>query len=144
MDFQAGHPALGPIERKMLSLSSSSDIQVDTHNASGQFPRNFQTDLGSLCYSENMMEQTFGCVLPFPVSVGTFPTDYSGSGKFVTDKYPQQALSTSVCHSTHSMLGKLSSFKEAKATTGSVLSGLFLAGTISLLRHETSRLAQRT
>ena len=56
----------------------------------------------------------------------------------------QQALSTSVCHSTHSMLGKLSSFKEAKATTESVFSGLFLAGTVSLLRHETSRLAQRT
>ena len=50
-----------------------------------KFPRNFQIDLGSLCYSENMMEQTFGCVLPFPVSVGTFPTD-SGSGKFVTNK----------------------------------------------------------
>ena len=69
----------------MLILSSSSDIQVDTHDVSGQFPRNFQTDLGSLCCSENLMEQTFGFVLPFPVNVGTFPTD-SGSGKFVTNK----------------------------------------------------------
>ena len=38
MDFQAGHPALGPIERKMLILSSSSDIQVDTHEVSKKFP----------------------------------------------------------------------------------------------------------
>ena len=70
--FASRLPCLGPIERKMLILSSSSDIQVNTHGVSGQFLRNFQTDLGSLCYSKNMMEQTFMC-FAFPCECGDLP-----------------------------------------------------------------------
>ena len=41
------------------------------------------------------------------------------------------------------MLGKLSSFEEGKASTENVSSGLSLAGTVSLLRCETSGTAPR-
>ena len=84
--FASRLPCLGPIERKMLILSSSSDIQVNTHGVSGQFLRNFQTDLGSLdlSYRENMMEQRLGCLL-FRESVGVVPK-LTQSGEIVTEK----------------------------------------------------------
>ena len=40
------------------------------------------------------------------------------------------AFSSSVCHSAHSMLGKLSSFEEGKASSECVFSGLYLVGTV--------------
>ena len=49
-------------------MPSRFDIQVHTHDVSLQFPRNFQTDLGSLYLScrRNVMEQMFGCCFDFP------------------------------------------------------------------------------
>ena len=46
---------------KMLSLPRRSSIQVHTQYVSLEYPRIFQTDLGSLdpSYRENSMEQTF-------------------------------------------------------------------------------------
>ena len=47
----------------MLILPRRSSIQVHTQYVSLQYPRIFQTDLGSLdpSYRENLMEQTFWC-----------------------------------------------------------------------------------
>ena len=58
-----GRPSLGFTERKLQILPPRSGIQVHTQGVSPHFPRNFQTDLGSLdlSYREIVMEQTFGC-----------------------------------------------------------------------------------
>lgn len=52
-------------------------------------------------------------------------------------------LSSTVWLSTCRRLKKLSPLEEGKTSTVSVFSGLYLAPTVSLLRHQTSRAASR-
>ena len=82
-----GQTSLRPTKRKMQILPSRFDIQVNTHGVSLQFPRNLQTDLGSLdlCYREKVMEQTFGCCFAFPCECGDLPSVLV-SGEITSEK----------------------------------------------------------
>ena len=70
----------------------------------------------------------------FPVSVGLFPM-VTASGKIVIKKKKKKNTSKKrftrcVQLSVYGMLGKLFSFEEGKASTKTVLSGLYLAGAL--------------
>ena len=87
MDFQAVARPHGfrANREKMLILSTRSSIQVHTQYVSLQYPRIFQTNLGSLdlSYSENLMEQTSGCLFAFLCECGGLPYGNTGKGKLV-------------------------------------------------------------
>ena len=93
------HIILGPAERKRQILPTKSGIQFHTQDVSPQYPRIFQTDLGSLdlSYRENMMEQTLGCLL-FHESVGVFPK-VTKSGEIVTEKLLSSKHLQAMCYS---------------------------------------------
>ena len=69
--------------------------------------------------------------LLFPVSVGLFPM-VTASGKIVIKKKntSKKWFTRCVQLSVYGMLGKLFSFEEGKASTKTVLSGLYLAGAL--------------
>ena len=88
MDFQVVARSHGfrANREKMLILPTRSSIQVHTQYVFLQYPRIFQTELGSLdlSHSENLMEQTLDVCLLFSVSVGAFPV--TQSGEIITEK----------------------------------------------------------
>ena len=94
------HIILGPAERKMRILPTNSSIQFHTQDVSPQYPRIFQTDLGSLDLScrENMMEQTLGC---FPWECGGVFPKLTQSGEIVTEKWPSSKHFQAMCYSQH-------------------------------------------
>ena len=106
----------------MQILPSRSYIQVDTHGVSPQFPRCFGTGLHSLnhSYRENLMEKMFGCWFAIPCDCGDLCCGLRLRGNSECKKTCKQVLSSSECHSAHSMMGKQSSFQEGKASTKSV------------------------
>ena len=59
---------------KNAKLPAWSSIQVHTQDVFLQYPRNFQTILGSLdlSYRENVMEQMLECLFAFPCECGGF------------------------------------------------------------------------
>ena len=79
---------------------------------------------------EKLMEQMFQCCFAFPCECGDLPYGLRLRRNDESKMTSKQALSSSVCHSAHSMLGKLSSFEEGKTSTESVFSGLYLTGTV--------------
>ena len=91
MDFQATAKTapFGAHRQKNGNLETKTGIQVDTHGVSAQDPRIFRTDLGSLnlSYRETVMDRHLDDGLPFPVSVGSFPS-VSASGEIATEKWP--------------------------------------------------------
>ena len=78
MDFQAVARLhhFRAIREKMLILPARFSIQVHTQCVSLQYPRIFQTDLGSLdlFYRESVRNLSFFACLFFPVSRQSFPT----------------------------------------------------------------------
>ena len=84
----------------MRILPTNSSIQFHTQDVSPQYPRIFQTDLGSLDLSckENMMEQTLGCFLW--ECGGVFPK-LTQSGEIVTEKWPSSKHFQAMCYSQH-------------------------------------------
>ena len=117
-------------ERKMGYLPSRSNIQVNTHGVSLQFPRNFHTDLGSLgfSYREMWWNRSLDFVLPFPVSMGIFPM-VSGSGEMGREKWPSNKCFPAVCFSQHTIFWERYLLRKLRHQQ-SVFSGLCLAGTI--------------
>ena len=84
----------------MWILPSRSGIQVRTQDVSPQYPRIFQTDLGSLdlSYRENMVGGTdWNVCLLFPESVGAFPK-VTKSGEIVTEKWPSSKHFQAMCY----------------------------------------------
>ena len=76
----------------MLILPSKSDIQVYTLDGIPQYPRNFQTDLGSLALSfrENVMKLMFGCWFAFPCECGGLPYGYTVTGNYYGKMTPSK------------------------------------------------------
>ena len=110
----------------MRNFPSRFDIQLNTYGVSPWFLRNFQSDLGSLelSYRENMMELTFVCWLTFPCECGELHYVLRLRGNCKWKMTSKLALSSFVCRSATSKLGKLSSFEERRASTESVFSCL--------------------
>ena len=86
----------------------------------------------------------FGCWFPFPCECGGPPYINIFRGNYFWKMTSKQGFTSSVWLSTHRMLGKLCYFKVEKASTESMFSGLYLAGTVLLQRCESYRFTQRT
>ena len=102
MDFQvtARQHLFRANREKMLILPTRSSIQVHTQYVSLQYPRIFQTDLGSLypSYRENSMEQTFWCLFACPCECGGFPYCNTVRGNFYLKITIKQGFQV-VCYS---------------------------------------------
>ena len=72
----------------------------------------------------------FGFWFAFPCEYGDLLYGLRLRGNGERKMTSKQVLSSSVFLSAHSMLGKLSSIEDVKASTESVFSGLYLAGTV--------------
>ena len=66
----------------MWIFPSTSGVQVHTQDGILQYPRIFQTDLGSLALSfrENVMKHMFGCWFAFPCECRGLPYDHTVRG----------------------------------------------------------------
>ena len=125
-----GCTAFRPTERKMQILPSRFNIQVDTRyipTFSRKFPHRPRLIRFLLQRWKQWWNRHLDVGLPSLWVLG--PSIWS-QGKFQDKNDLQASIFQNVCHSAHSMLRKLSSFKAVKASTKSVFSGLYLIETL--------------